>query len=851
MNTPKKKICNMCVVLFLMMLGFSTPALAQVPSGYTIVRTHNDDVTWYEVKDDQGNLGAAYNNTIIDVPAVILGWWKSISYSHGYFIHEYRDDLERIYSYCVYDKNGKKVNIDGENTLWSSQIRGFEVVNGELYMSKFSGIYDSHCKKIAIEGNELIRSGNSVYIKNTEKWKCGIYDLKKEKQVLDPKYGRDDLVIIGDLCKIKENGECCIYDLKNEKLIPMPSSYDKIIWIYEVRIDGKGTQEFRLKVKKDGKYGICDIKGLEIIAPNYYDGVSCCDIEDDHFYIVEKDGKEGVCDKNGQEIMVPNLFDNVTVAGKKNDFYYIVEKDRTEKRHGKEGVYDMYGIEVIAPKYESVYLRKTGDYYCFEVNSNNKEGVCDMHGHEIIQPKYDDVRMRKTESGHYYYEIKQGRKEGVSNIDGHEVIAPKKYTDIILMVATDGRYYYKVERKGKEGICDMNGQEIIAPKYDNVSLCQIDAHRCYFEIERKGEKGACDMNGKTIVKLIKCESLFYSKYTDNVFTYKDASGKYISTGISLDMNGDPYVNACSAYNKYCDEGDAHFKKKNYKKAADSFKKALEYKQTAEAYYDVAASYYNMGKYDDAITYFQYCLYSAPEENLKKDAQNRIELSRQFIAQKEARREEVVATIIGGAYAFTAGVLAGSMGINNTATSGNMDYLLDPNLAIAQAQQQQAEMNAVNQQLINLSIQQAEQQEYDTYLLMTSGGTSMTFEEWKGLMAQAAMYESNNMEVFPLSDDGSSEYKGKLSPDQYEAAYRRYENCAQSCFRALTAGGVRSQDNNGNIQGKTVGQMPGGSYVSFKQGLSDAQREMKRIRQEAAQYGVIIQQSQWEKATAGY
>lgn len=134
---------------------------------------------------------------------------------------------------------------------------------------------------------------------------------------------------------------------------------------------------------------------------------------------------------------------------------------------------------------------------------------------------------------------------------------------------------------------------------------------------------------------------------------------------------------------------------------------------------------------------------------------------------------------------------------------------------------------------------------------------MSFEEWKAIrwqsVAQEAMDETYNYnEDFNYEVDiDENKYKGKLSPEQYQEAYRRWENSAQGHYNALTIGGVRSQDSQGNIKGQTVGQMAGGSYKTHKMGLTKAQNEMRRIRQEASQYGVNIQQSQWETATAGY
>ena len=176
-------------------------------------------------------------------------------------------------------------------------------------------------------------------------------------------------------------------------------------------------------------------------------------------------------------------------------------------------------------------------------------------------------------------------------------------------------------------------------------------------------------------------------------------------------------------------------------------------------------------------------------------------------------------------------------------STNNNYLLDPNYAVWQTQQQMAQTNAVNQQLINQTIQQVKKEEDEEYMRMTGGRISR--EEWNAIKAQALAEQAKEPSF------SQPEYQGKLSPSQYEDAYHRYEKSVQSFFGNLTQDGYKTVDSQGNITGKTVGQMPTSAYLKNKQELRDAQKDMKRIRLEAAQYGVYIPESKWETATAGY
>ncbi len=73
-------------------------------------------------------------------------------------------------------------------------------------------------------------------------------------------------------------------------------------------------------------------------------------------------------------------------------------------------------------------------------------------------------------------------------------------------------------------------------------------------------------------------------------------------------------------------------------------------------------------------------------------------------------------------------------------STNNNYLLDPNYAVWQTQQKQAQYNAINQQLINQTVQQVKQQEEEEYMRMTGGKISR--EEWNAIKAQAAWNDAH-------------------------------------------------------------------------------------------------------------
>ena len=96
-----------------------------------------------------------------------------------------------------------------------------------------------------------------------------------------------------------------------------------------------------------------------------------------------------------------------------------------------------------------------------------------------------------SSDGGWFSVLKGDKNIGVCDITGREIIAPGRY-DHAYYKNKDGFEYVSVELNGKWGVCDRNGREVIAPRYDERVIC-----------------------------------------FQGVFEYKDASGKFVSTGIKL------------------------------------------------------------------------------------------------------------------------------------------------------------------------------------------------------------------------------------------------------------------------------------------------------------------------------
>lgn len=167
------------------------------------------------------------------------------------------------------------------------------------------------------------------------------------------------------------------------------------------------------------------------------------------------------------------------------------------------------------------------------------------------------------------------------------------------------------------------------------------------------------------------------------------------------------------------------------------------------------------------------------------------------------------------------------------------------------------MRQMNQSTLNFALNSAANGRGDSYsTAMANANIGMALMnnsvgEISSTMMETPMYAlpATNSSSTGGTGFSTSENSGNFD---YQAQYTRYEHLASGHYSSLTTIGTRSTDDSGNIKG-TTGNLgnPGGAAVTMKMNLREAQKQMARIRQEAAQHGITIIQSKWETATVSY
>ena len=292
------------------------------------------------------------------------------------------------------------------------------------------------------------------YDESTNKW--GVID-SNGNTILAPKY--DEMVMIPNNKKkifvVTENVDYInnTYTSKaiNENGNEIATGYDKIEAI--TNYDSTNSMwivDNLLKTQKEGKYGLIDLSGNQMLPPNYdlisvLPGVKSV-------LLVERDEFFGLVDNIGNFIVDPvykevkalttDYSDGFVVKGD-NDKYGIITTDKTL---------------VLATEYDEFKPVKGNGLYVVKKDDTWK--VVNTAGEVYLDGKFDDVKSINSENVVY----KTGDKWGILNIHGTQVIEPT-YEDLTYAFQT----YYIAKRGGKYGIIGNSKEEKLGFNYSSIS----------------------------------------------------------------------------------------------------------------------------------------------------------------------------------------------------------------------------------------------------------------------------------------------------------------------------------------------------------------------------------------------
>lgn len=309
-------------------------------------------------------------------------------------------------------------------------------------------------KKLLL-GNKSEKIENLSYYTVYSNGKWGVINSKAEV-VVEPTY--DEMIVIPDE---KEDVFICMYDVDYEnetyktKILNKSGKeinldYDTVnpisnfdnnqdIW-YEKNV---------LKVQKNGKYGLVDFSGKEILSCEY-DNIDVLQGVENSL-IIEKDGKVGLSDSESI-IITPEYKE---IKGIQNDYKngYIVVNDE-----GKYGIIDFNKTTILETKYDEIKdICASGMYV---VKEDGKYVIIDKNDEKIIDDSFEDIK----EISDNYIVIEKNNKYGVIDKENNKII-DTSYQDISIMNSE----YFIAKKDDKYGILNKNQETVLNFEYKDIS----------------------------------------------------------------------------------------------------------------------------------------------------------------------------------------------------------------------------------------------------------------------------------------------------------------------------------------------------------------------------------------------
>lgn len=314
-------------------------------------------------------------------------------------------------------------------------------------------------KGILTKDKEQGKITSKDYIVAFKDNKWGVID-SSGNTIIDPSY--EEMITIPNS---KSDVFLCIYNVNYQtgeyKTKALNSKNEEIFTQYEQieaianqnRNQNMWYEENAIRVKKDGKYGMINLAGKQLV-PCEYDEITA--IENIKNAIkVKKDGKIGVVDSEGK-VILPTQYAEVTNLGKDNKEGFIVKAE-----NGKYGVVDYSNQAVLEAKYDAIENIHGNDRYV--IKQAGKQILVKKDGTEVLNSGYDEIKeiLKNIDNGIIY--TKSG-KYGIMKTTG-EVTIPAEYEE--LKEAKTGVFIAK--QNGKYGIINLQKEIKIEANYLSIS----------------------------------------------------------------------------------------------------------------------------------------------------------------------------------------------------------------------------------------------------------------------------------------------------------------------------------------------------------------------------------------------
>ncbi len=345
-------------------------------------------------------------------------------------------------------------------------------------------------------------------------------------EVIQPSY--QEMIIIPDktkdvfLCIYNINEETGTYQTKaiNSKNEEILTGYDQIEILDNMdKNNNVWYEENVLKVEKNGKYGLIDLLGKELL-PVEYDEITVLDgIENS--ILIKKDDKIGLVNDAGSIIIECNYKEIKNIGNTYKDGYITIDEQ------GKYGVVSATKKQILENKYEEIEQKALKEYYL--IKEDGKEKLINSKGEVIIENGFDEIKSATTNG----IIFTKNNLYGEMDTSG-EIILETIYQD--LKEANDGIYIAK--QNDKYGIIDNMGNIQIPYEYQGITY--NEKAKLFFAEDAEYKTSIIDSqyNIKTtgILTEVNTDDEYIRMRIDDEYKYYNLKGEEISNIKALKDN---------------------------------------------------------------------------------------------------------------------------------------------------------------------------------------------------------------------------------------------------------------------------------------------------------------------------
>lgn len=395
-----------------------------------------------------------------------------------------------------------------------------------VLMIKFPGM------RSKVESKNVANS--YLVVETNGKW--GVINSKGE-MVLRKLY--EDMIVIPDptkaifICQENvdvEDGTYASYAI-DEKSNRLFTDYEKVEAMQNVDSQGNVFYDTSvLKVQKDGKYGLINFNGKELLAPEYTSIIPLANVSKS--FVTEKDGKKGLVDNSGS-IIIENLYTEIKALTDKYEDGYIVKNENNQY-----GLINYNRKQILECKYSEIMNIYGSDMYVVKEN-----GVPELVGND------GTVKLRNGFSEAVSIDnsniiVKSNGNYGIISSAGQSIVATEYQ---YLKYAFDGNYI--AEKDNKYGVINIAGTTKIDFGYSYISYSSQEG---FIEAQREdGETDLLDTNfvvkASGIISEINSRLGYVKVRTNGEYKYynfkleeKDVKDVLSSNTLFLSKNNDKY-----------------------------------------------------------------------------------------------------------------------------------------------------------------------------------------------------------------------------------------------------------------------------------------------------------------------